>query len=301
MKKAIILMAVPALLCACDLWTNEQLNQQLRSAAAAGDAARVEHLLDRRADIEAQSSDKGWTALMAASRNGETAVVELLLDRGADIEARDDKGWTALMRASARGAAAVVKLLLDRGADIETRDDDGFTALMWASGNGAAAVVKLLLDRGADIEARNDYERTAFMYASGNGAAAVVELLLNRGADIEAGDVPLPIAEEFLTGKVERLDFFRRIGRISGETSDESFFIVTPLIGYRPDDDVTLQELIQRAPQIKERIEIYFSSRSVEELQDADDRARVKRDLIEEINQMMENDIRDVVFDNYSF
>ena len=172
------------------------------------------------------------------------------------------------MRASARGAAAVVKLLLDRGADIETRDDDGFTALMWASGNGAAAVVELLLDRGADIE---------------------------------AGDVPLPIAEEFLTGKVERLDFFRRIGLISGRTSDESFFMVDPLIGYRSDDDVTLQELIQRAPQIKERIEIYFSSRSLDEFQDADDRARVKRDLIQEINQMMENDIRDVVFDDYSF
>ena len=168
MKKAIILMAVPALLCACDLWANEQLDRQLRSAAAAGDAVRAEHLLD-------------------------------------------------------------------------------------------------------------------------------------RGADIEAGDVPLPIADEFLTGKVERLDFFRRIGLISGRTSDESFFMVTPLIGYRPDDDVTLQELIQRAPQIKERIEIYFSSRSVDEFQDTDDRARVKRDLIQEINQMMENDIRDVVFDHYSF
>ena len=167
MKKVIILMAVPALLCTCDLWANEQLNQQLRSAAAAGDAVRAEHLLD-------------------------------------------------------------------------------------------------------------------------------------RGADIEASDVPLPIAEESLIGNVERLDFFRGIDRITAETSDESFFIVTPLIGYRPDDDVMLQELIQRAPQIKERIE-YFSSRSVEELQDADDRARVKRDLIEEINQMMENNIRDVVFDDYSF
>ena len=124
---------------------------------------------------------------------------------------------------------------------------------------------------------------------------------LDRGADIEAGDVPLPIAEEFPTGKVERLDFFRRIGLIIGETSDESIFMVTPLIGYRPDDDVTLQELIQRAPQIKERIEIYFSSRRVDEFQDADDRARVKRDLIQEINQMMENDIRDVVFDDYRF
>ena len=39
----------------------------------------------------------------------------------------------------------------------------------------------------------------------------------------------------------------------------------------------------------------------MEELQDADDRARVKRDLIEEVNQMMENDIRDVVFDRYEF
>ena len=132
----------------------------------------------------------------------------------------------------------------------------------------------------------------------------VVFITVRRiGAGNQAGDIRLPIAEEFLTGNVERLDFFRQIGDIRGTTSDEPrrTFIVTPLIGYRPEVEATLQELIQRAPQIKERIAIYFSLRSVEELQDADDRARVKRDLIEEVNQMMENDIRDVVFDRYEF
>ena len=68
MKNPIILMVVPALLCASGLWANDRLNQELRLAVLAGDVALVEHLLDRGADIDARDDD-GATALMWASRN----------------------------------------------------------------------------------------------------------------------------------------------------------------------------------------------------------------------------------------
>ena len=183
MKKSIILMVAPALLCASGLWANEQLNQQLRSAAAAGDVTQVEHLLDRGADIEARD-DYGNTALMYASVGGKAAVVELLLDRSAEIDARRGPGLrTALMHASRNGEAAVVELLLDRGADIEARDYMyGQTTLMCASESGEAAVVELLLDRGADIEARARDGDTALEVAYNEGHRDVMNVLRAAGA-----------------------------------------------------------------------------------------------------------------------
>ena len=123
------------------LWAGDDLNTSLLSAAKAGDAAKVESLLDRGADIEARH-DNRETALIWASFEGHAAVVEALLSRGAEIEARDDDRWTALMRAAAYGHAAVVETLLSRGAEIEARDYGG-TALMLASTDIA---VETLLD-----------------------------------------------------------------------------------------------------------------------------------------------------------
>ena len=74
--------------------------------------------------------------LISAARAGDLALVEALLDQGTDIEVRDDIGRTALMYASTMGRAAVVETLLDRGAALEARDNSGWSALMWASGEG---------------------------------------------------------------------------------------------------------------------------------------------------------------------
>ena len=82
MKKSIILMVAPALLCASGLWANEQLNQQLRSAAEASDVARVELLLDRGAEIDARARD-GDTALKLAADQGHRDVINVLRGAGA--------------------------------------------------------------------------------------------------------------------------------------------------------------------------------------------------------------------------
>lgn len=77
------------------LSANDVLDDELISAARAGDSALVEALLDQGADIESRIF--GRTALMYASIMCRAAVVETLLDRGAALEARDDRGYTALM------------------------------------------------------------------------------------------------------------------------------------------------------------------------------------------------------------
>ena len=80
--------------------------------------------------------------LISAAAAGNKNEVDSLLDRGADIHANDDK---ALHWAAGRGHTATVELLLDRGADIHAKDDE---ALRWAPANGHTAIVALLLKRG---------------------------------------------------------------------------------------------------------------------------------------------------------
>ena len=87
--------------------------------------------------------------LIQAAEKGDTAAVQQLLDKGANIEAQSDYGRTALMYAATNGYPEVVKLLLEKGAKTETKDGDDKTALNLATEMGNTEVVKLLQERGA--------------------------------------------------------------------------------------------------------------------------------------------------------
>ena len=129
----------------------------------------------------------------------------------------------------------------------------------------------------------------------------VITVRMMGGTQTEATRLPLQSGYE-QTG-AEMLDWFSQIGDVRGTTADEvrRTFIVTPHIGYQPQDDATLQELIRREIQIREAIAIYFSSRSFRELEGVENRERVKRELREQINRIMSNRIRDVAFSRYEF
>ena len=99
--------------------------EDLINAAIRGDAAAVQALLAKGAEVNAKGND-GWTALILASQEGHLHVVQALLAKGADVNAKADNGATALMvakdvevRASLEQAgakpAAVVPEPADRG------------------------------------------------------------------------------------------------------------------------------------------------------------------------------------------
>ncbi|OJJ68324.1 hypothetical protein ASPBRDRAFT_199449 [Aspergillus brasiliensis CBS 101740] len=67
------------------------LDQKLLEAAAKGEAAKVEHLLDNGANVSATDSH-GQTVLHVAASQGLTDIVGILLRRGADKNARNRSG-----------------------------------------------------------------------------------------------------------------------------------------------------------------------------------------------------------------
>jgi len=58
------------------------INSILLKAAKAGDAAKVEQLLNQGADVKAKGLD-GWTALMGAAFKGHAETVRILKQAGA--------------------------------------------------------------------------------------------------------------------------------------------------------------------------------------------------------------------------
>ncbi|MCK6450732.1 MAG: ankyrin repeat domain-containing protein [Alphaproteobacteria bacterium] len=88
----------------------------LLAAIRRGDVQAAGRALEGGASPRARSAT-GDSAIVLAAASGETALVELLLDNGAPVDDAGEAGNTALMQAAAQGQSMMVKLLLSRGAD----------------------------------------------------------------------------------------------------------------------------------------------------------------------------------------
>lgn len=96
-------------------------NTALMMAAFRGNLAAVQDLLAHGAKVE----QPGWTALHYAAASGSTAIAALLLQRHAQIDAESPSGMTPLMLAAREGQEKAVMFLLEAGADAK-RKDGGF-------------------------------------------------------------------------------------------------------------------------------------------------------------------------------
>lgn len=82
--------------------------------------------------------------LQSAAAAGDLAQTELLLDQGAAVNTRDALGRTPLLLAVAQNRLEVVRLLLARGADPNAADNAGVTPLQLAKDKDLRDVAALL-------------------------------------------------------------------------------------------------------------------------------------------------------------
>lgn len=156
----------------------------LSIAASNGHREAVEALIRHGAN-PVQLSQSGWTPLCYAAKGGHVAVMELLIARGAEAASGTFEGTPAICLAAEAGQTEAVRFLLDRGVSPNAADASGIPALWFAAGQGHAEVVALLLDRHANLHGSADAPPLLFLAAE-LGFPEVVNVLVQRGAPLGA-------------------------------------------------------------------------------------------------------------------
>jgi ankyrin repeat protein len=166
----------------------------------------------RREELEGMLGRLGWTPLHAAAERGEAAVVENLILKGADVNARTANGQTPLHIAADHGSYGALETLLKHKANPNLQDKRGRTPVELAIGYDAT--VERLLAAGAELPdllvasaagradlvkgflaknktsagAKTSSGETALHFAARLGHVRVAEVLLANGADVNARD-----------------------------------------------------------------------------------------------------------------
>jgi ankyrin repeat protein len=124
----------------------------LLEAANAGDAASVEMLIGKGAEVK----PVGEMAINMAVTMECSKCLSLLTAK--EIDEKDYS--LALADIAITGDVSAVKMLLDHGADVNIVDPLGRTALMYAaaSDNLPLEVVKMLVEHGADVNAKDAHK-----------------------------------------------------------------------------------------------------------------------------------------------
>ena len=205
---AILLAVIWLAVVGCKFTPPSDPSKEILEAAAQGNLAEIEKLLNQGADVNTHDTN-GITPLMLASAEGYREIVVLLLEKGADAAIVNNHGETALSVASEEtirmllrqqnsprqnisiddlcyaarmGDLDAVKNQIKGGISINSRGRERITALIEASLEGRLEIVTFLLEKGAEVDAQTDYGATALMAASREGHLEIVQALLQKGA-----------------------------------------------------------------------------------------------------------------------
>ncbi len=145
-------------------------------AAAQSDA---DHMI-----VNLTNEEKKAPLHIAAAR-GDTALIELLLEHGASVETKDDLDQTAIHVCAGAGHRDCLGVLLDQGGDhlLEVPDLGGNTALHHAAQGGHWHCTKVLLENAADVMVRNTRGQTAYKLSVEYGHQQIAKLLLEYTKD----------------------------------------------------------------------------------------------------------------------
>ena len=163
----------------------------LHASVTKGHLVVVERLLG--AGACARTVVNGATPLMLAARHARTRIARVLLDAGADAS-KAVSAMTALVAATAgadtREAAECVTLLCSSGASPNAVGAAGVAAPHCAAGRGRPLMLRAMLcaDGGADPNVRDARGATPLHHAARAGETQCARVLLEAGADLRAQD-----------------------------------------------------------------------------------------------------------------
>lgn len=143
-------------------------DEQLFSAAAAGDASRSEQSIGAGANVNASGALKR-TPLLTAAFCDRPEVVKLLIVKGATQNSVDANGMSPLHAAVIIGGVETARVLVANGADVDIRDAAGRTPLHLAAATNQIPLVELLLEWKANATLRDKHGLTAAALAADNG------------------------------------------------------------------------------------------------------------------------------------
>jgi ankyrin repeat protein/L-ascorbate metabolism protein UlaG (beta-lactamase superfamily) len=195
--------------------------EELHKAAAKGDLARLDQILEAKPELLDSRGKDGMTLLHQAAYGGHLKTVRYLVDRGMDVQIEKDNGSVPLHGAALYGHVKACCLLLELGADVNFSNQFQYTPFHSAVTGGNEKIVDLFLEQGADVnlmvytgalplhiavgekkcnenvvrmlldagaepDGTKECERTPLFDAAHAGHMNAVKLLVDRGADVNA-------------------------------------------------------------------------------------------------------------------
>lgn len=119
------------------------------------------------AGIDVNSRDAAGTPMICvAVRHNRKNMMEILIEKGADIDAvSKDRGYSPVMDAVWKANDEIVEFLVNKGANLSYISRDGQPVLVLAVGTGNEKICKLLVEHGADPSACDSMGMSALAYA----------------------------------------------------------------------------------------------------------------------------------------
>ncbi|MCE5323900.1 phosphodiester glycosidase family protein [bacterium] len=121
---------------------------EIHKAAASGDLARVQELVNDDPTLVNSQDVSGATPLHWAVDRNQRAMVDLLIALGANINAKKKNGVTPTHIAAGEGRNEILEILLTRSADVNAKDNYGRTPISIARYRQKAEAVKILAAHG---------------------------------------------------------------------------------------------------------------------------------------------------------
>ena len=132
--------------------------------------------------------EAGSAALDIAAAFGQIAAINALIDAGADLNTQSDGGGPPMCFAAESGSTAAVMALIHAGADMNVAKLlNGYTPLHLAVCQGSVACTAVLIQAGADISIVNDDDMTPLdIIAVNYGPEEEIAKLLRVAANFHA-------------------------------------------------------------------------------------------------------------------